>query len=46
VRKEKRKPISTGRSRKPLWVLLGAEDVGCWSVVVTELMGIADGDVF
>jgi hypothetical protein len=25
--------------------LLGVEDVGCWSVVVTELMGIADGDV-
>jgi hypothetical protein len=45
VRKEKTKPISPGRSRRRLWVLLGVEDVGCWSVVVTELMGIADGDV-
>jgi hypothetical protein len=45
VRKEKRKPISPGRSRKPLWILWGVEDVGCWSVVVTELMGIAGGDV-
>ena len=46
MRKEKRKPMSPGKSRKPLRVLLGVEDVGCWSVVVTELMGIADGDVF
>jgi len=36
VRKEKRKPISPGRSRKSLRILLGDEDVGCWSVVVTE----------
>jgi hypothetical protein len=36
VLKEKRKPISPGRSRRPLWVLRGVEDVGCWSVVVTE----------
>jgi hypothetical protein len=38
VRKAKKKPISPGRSRKLLWVLLGVEDVGCWSVVVTEVM--------
>ena len=46
VRKEKTKPISPGRSRRRLWVLLGVEDVGCWSVVVTELMGIAEREVF
>jgi len=33
-RKAKTKPISPGRSRKLLPVLLGAEDTGCWSVVV------------
>jgi hypothetical protein len=27
--------MSPGRSRKPLWIFGGAEDVGCWSVVVT-----------
>jgi hypothetical protein len=45
-RKEKRKPMSPGRTRKSLWVLLGVEDEGCWSVVFTEADGIADLDVF